>query len=97
MICMNDITLAKLGMPEAVQQILLPEYTRPDILVAVEHSAQDDSTEITFSYCGEKFDIRDTDNKLSLSMIENTAEKIEYSFSEGEPRSNEVKLRVKKD
>ena len=69
MICMNDITLAKLGMPEAVQQILLPEYTRPDILVAVEHSAQDDSTEITFSYCGEKFDIRDTDNKLSLSII----------------------------
>lgn len=87
----------RLVIEEAVQQILLPKYPKPDIHVTVEHSMQDGGTEITICYSGERFDLRDTDNKLSLSMIENTAEKIEYSFREGEPRPNEVKIRVKKD
>ncbi|SEA48345.1 polar amino acid transport system ATP-binding protein [Oribacterium sp. KHPX15] len=86
----------RLTIEETVQQILLPRYPDPDIHVAVEYSMQDDSTEITFTYGGEKFDIRDTDNELSLSMVENSSEKIEYSFDEGEERANEVKVWVKK-
>jgi polar amino acid transport system ATP-binding protein len=86
----------RLTIEETVQQILLPRYPDPDIHVAVEYSMQDDSTEITFTYGGEKFDIRDTDNELSLSMVENSAEKIEYSCREGEAPANEVKILVKK-
>ncbi|SFG74188.1 polar amino acid transport system ATP-binding protein [Oribacterium sp. WCC10] len=87
----------RLAIEETVQQILIPKYSSPDIHVAVEYSMQDSSTEITISYSGEKFDIRDTGNDLSLSMIENAAEKIEYSFHEGEERANEVKIRVKRN
>ena len=86
----------RLAIEETVQQILLPKYPDPDIHVTVEYSMQDGSTEITLRYSGEKFDIRDTDNELSLSMIENSAEKIEYSYREGEERANEVKIWVKK-
>lgn len=86
----------RLAIEELVQQILLPKYPKPDIRVTVEYSMQDNSTEITFNYGGEKFDIRDTNNDLSLSMIENTAAKIDYSFHEGEAHPNEVKVWVKK-
>ena len=86
----------RLAIEELVQQILLPRFGKPDIHVTVEYSAEDRSTEITVKYGGEAFDFRDSDDKLSLSMIENTAAKIDYSFHEGEAHPNEVKVWVKK-
>ena len=92
----SDKYRIRLVIEEAVQQILIPKYTEPDIHVTVEHSMQDGGTEITICYSSERFDLRDTDNKLSLSMVENASEKIEYNFRDDEARPNEVKVWVKK-
>lgn len=86
----------RLAVEELVQQILLPRFNDSDIYVAVERSMKDNMTEISVRYGGDKFDFRDDDNKLSVSMIENTAEKIEYSFSEEEENGNLAKIWMKK-
>ncbi len=53
-----------------------------------------DSTDILIKYKGEKFDIRDTKNDISLKLIEGLASKIEYSFNENDEYENVVEIRM---
>ena len=96
----NDVASAekyriRLAVEELTQQILLPRYPEPLIRVKVEYSLKEEDCRIVVSYRGEPFDIRDSDNTLSLSMLENTAREMEYSFHEGEEEANTVTIWIK--
>ena len=85
----------RLAIEEAVQQLLLPRFEAPGILVTVEYSMQDGSTHITIRYGGERFDIRDADNVLSMKLLQNTAVEISYGFHESEEMGNRVEIEVR--
>ncbi len=95
----NDVSVTdkyriRLAIEEVVQQLLLPKYEDPHIRVKAEYSMQDQSCVITFSYKGKPYDIRESDNNLSLVMIEKTAGTIEYSYNENEEEPNQVEIKV---
>ena len=85
----------RLAVEELLQQILLPHCEPSFIRIRAEYSLQDKECLIVASYKGAAFDIMDSDNELSLSILKNTAEKIEYSFNETEEEPNCVKLWIK--
>ena len=96
----NDVASAtkyriRLAIEELVRQILLPHYENPDICVTVEYSIQDEKCHITVTYAGESFDIRNTDNELSLSMLENTAEELSYSYDKEAELPNRVDIQIR--
>ena len=84
----------RLVIEELVQQILLPRMEQPRIRVLVEYSAQEKTTNVTVSYAGARFDPRETDNSLSLSVLRSAAEELLYSYDARETEPNRVKLRV---
>ena len=65
-----------------------------DSIIVVEYSMQDGGTRIVMCYGGEPFDIRNTENELSLAMLSGTAEEIRYSYDEAE-RKNRVEIGIK--
>ena len=96
----NDVPSAqkyriRLAIEELVQQILLPRYERPQISVRVEYSMRDKDCLVTVTYAGEKFDVNDTENDISLAMLKNTAEEIRYQYDESESEPNQVEIRIK--
>ena len=97
----NDVATAvkyriRLAIEELVQQILLPEFEEPFIRVSVEYSGEGNCS-IFVAYRGDAFDITNTDNALSLSMLENTADEITYRYQEGEEETNIVEIRIRKE
>ena len=97
----NDISVEnkyriRLAIEEMIQQILLPKYENPDINVKVEYSIQDQSSLVTISYKGERFDVNESENNLSLIMLRKTVGDIKYSFDKKE-KENLVEIRVKND
>ena len=96
----NDVPPAQkyritLAIEELVQQILLPDLNSPQIHVVVEYSENSGSSVITVTYNGDRFDIRETDNKLSLSVLTNMAGDIDYKYTESENKPNRVEIRIK--
>ena len=85
----------RLAIEEAVQQILIPKFINPEIRITVEYSLQDERALVGISYGGERFDIRDADNELSLKMLQNTAEGISYRFEEVESMGNCVEIEIR--
>ena len=90
----SDKTRIKLVIEETVQQILIPKYKKPDINVKTEYSVQDGSCLVTIIYRGEAFDIKDTDNEISLMMINGMAGSTEYSYDK-ELKENRLEFIVK--
>ena len=84
----------RLVIEELVQQILLPRMEQPRIRVLVEYSAQEKTTGVTVSYAGARFDPRETDNSLSLSVLRGAAQEFLYSYDAREAEPNCVRLRV---
>ena len=84
----------RLVIEELVQQILLPRMPQPHIHIVIEHAAQEGGTTVTASYCGEEFDPRNTDNTLSLKVLQSAAELICYSYDSKAEEPNSVLLRV---
>ena len=85
----------RLAIEELVQQILLPILTEPHIRVLVEHSQRDESTVITVSYSGQRFDPVDTENELSLTLLKTTASEMLYTYDAKESLPNRVELKIK--
>ena len=97
----NDVLPAyknriRLAIEEVVQQILFPQLSEPDIFLAVEYSETDGHCFISVDYGGERFDIHDTDNQISLVMLKNTAESLIYSYRAEEERPNRIEILIKK-
>lgn len=77
---------------EETKQILFNRYDNPDVFYRI--GLHIDSTDMLVKYKGEKFDIRDTKNDISLKLIEGLASKIEYSFDENDEYENVVEIRM---
>lgn len=106
----NDISPSekyriRLAIEELVQQILLPHLkgtderagrkNMPIIRLRTEYSLKNQDCHILAAYGGEAFDIRDTDNTLSLSVLENAAQEITYRYNEGEEEPNRVDIHIR--
>ncbi len=85
----------RLAIEETVQQVLIPRFYKPRIRVSVEHSMQDGSTHILISYGGERFDVRNSENELSITMLGNTAQSISYSYNENDDLCNRLEIDIK--
>ena len=79
---------------ELCLQILLPELKETNINFKIEHYQNDNKTVITTDYGKEVFDINNTDNKLSLDIINSFVENMEYKETDGEYK-NQLVLTVK--
>ena len=84
-----------LALEELVHQILLPHLDCTQIHVILEHSSQTERTDLTVTYNGEQFDPRQSDNELSLTMLQTTAEEIRYSYDPDSEEPNSVVLFIK--
>lgn len=95
----NDISGAmkyriRLCIEELVQQILLPKYEDPDIGIKLEYSLQNGEALLTVEYAGDRFDIADTDNTLSLKLLESSATDISYEYKADAAKPNCVTVRI---
>ena len=84
----------RLVLEELVRQILLPRLERPQIHALVEYSAREERAALTVSYGGERFDPKDTDNRLSLATLKGTAEEIVYAYDAGQSLPNRVVIQI---
>ena len=85
----------KLAIEELVQQIILPKMSVPCIRLRVEYSMKDGQSIITVTYKGNKFDISDTENTISLKILKSTAEDIIYDYDAAAELSNKVTVKIK--
>ena len=85
----------RLAIEELVRQILLPKYDKPFIRVRAEYSLADKECQIIATYKGDRFDINDSDNEISMLMLKNTAREIEYSYDDSEEEPNIVRIVIK--
>ena len=77
-------------------QIILPEL--PDdfkMSVAVEYSEEEETLTMLIKYDGKSFDVRDTDNFLSLKLAENASQSIDYAQTVDGEFTNLVTAKIK--
>ncbi|MCR5106804.1 MAG: amino acid ABC transporter ATP-binding protein [Lachnospiraceae bacterium] len=97
----NDVTpevkyRIRLAIEEIVQQILMPVYEQPYIRINTEYSPREGECLIDVRYRGDRFDIHDTENVLSLSMVNSTVKDMEYRYNEEEDEPNHVRVWIRK-
>ena len=86
----------RLVIEELVLQILLPRLPEPHIRILVECAAGEAGPSLTVSYGGERFDPRDTENTLSLTVLRSAAEELRYGFESGAQEPNRVEIRIRR-
>ncbi len=91
----KDKYRVRLVIEELVQQILLPRMPQPHIHILIEYAAQEQTTAVTATYGGERFDPNDTDNALSLLVLQGAAQEIRYTYDPAQDVPNRVEIRVK--
>ncbi len=84
-----------LALEELVQQILMPRTDCTQIHVALEHSSQTERTDLTVTYNGKQFDPRQSDNELSRTVLQSTAEELRYCYDPDSDEPNRVELFIK--
>ena len=85
----------RLAIEELVQQILLPRLPQGPIRVAVEHAEREETTAVTVSYAGARFDPMDTENELSYAVLKSTAAELTYAFDAEKSLQNVVEIHIK--
>ena len=81
---------------EIYTQILIPQSAAPQMRWLVEYSDTGDKITVRLAYGGAPFDIRTSDNELSLKLIKGIADIEEYELRSDEPLPNRVLLIVRK-
>ena len=97
----NDVAPAEkhcvlLAVEEIIWQILLPRLKTLHIRLRIEYSRQDRHCIITTQYDGEPFDIRLSENRLSLSVLKSAVSSISYRYDTGEEKENCVELQIRR-
>lgn len=77
---------------EEVKQMLFEKYSKPEIITNIGINKGD----INFSakYKGEKFNITESKDDISLKLVEGLATNIEYSYNEKDEYSNVIELKI---
>ncbi len=81
---------------ELCLQLLLPRLSEPAIKWTAEYSEAEQQVMVWLEYNGAPFDIRASDNTLSMKVIESIAVIRAHEFREGMPLGNRVLLSVGK-
>lgn len=81
---------------EICTQILLPRLGEPKIKWVAEYAGASGQTAVRIDYNGATFDIRKSDNELSLRLIRGIADIAAYETRAGEALGNRVLLSVRK-
>lgn len=87
----------RLAVEELVQQILLPRFGSPRMHILIEHADKEKTTDVTVTYAGERFDPRETENDLSLLVLQSVAQEIRYHYDPADAEPNRVEIRLKAD
>lgn len=87
----------RLVIEELVQQILMPRMPEPHIRVLVEYAAREQSTTVTVSCSGARFDPRLSGNTLSLQVMQTAAEKIDYTYDLAAVEPNRTVIQIKSE
>ncbi len=70
---------------ELVTQLLLPRLPEPPrVLWTAEYSPKEECVEVSVQYNGERFDVMESDNELSLRIVQGCADNIRYEAGDGE-------------
>lgn len=78
---------------ETIEQILFVKYDNPDIKVMVGY--KNETLTMGIKYKGEKFDIKDSSNDISLKLVEGLASSIDYSYNENDEYRNKIEITIK--
>ena len=87
----------RLVVEELVQQILLPRFAAPQMHLLIEHADKAQTTAVTVTYAGERFDPRETENELSMLVLQSAAQEICYRYDPANAEPNRVEIRLKAD
>ena len=81
---------------EMCVQIILPQMKTPfEILVTIEYSEEKDNADVVVRYSGESFDPLQTDNELSMLLMNKAADSIGYNFEPGQELRNKVDAKIR--
>ena len=78
---------------ELCVQIILPELSKPQIFAAIEYSDENLEASMDVRYNGPEYDPRNSDNALSLKIIERRSSSIEYKKIAEDEYHNRVIIR----
>lgn len=84
----------RLVVEELVQQILLPHMNEPRMHVQMEYSDKDKSTGVTVTYAGNRFDPVDSENDLSLLVLQSAVQEFRYQFDASQDEPNRVDIQI---
>ena len=77
-------------------QCLLPKLEREfKLCVAFEYSAEEETLSMSMKYDGDRFDVRNTPNVISLAIAEASAESIDYAEIDEDGFTNLVTVKIK--
>lgn len=70
---------------------LLPRLSEPRIKVTVEYG-RDGILTAAFDYNGDRFDVRESDDDISLAIIKSHSARMEYSYKDGDAMPNHLSI-----
>ena len=97
----NQVTQKAIFRAQAVfeelgVQILLPTFSDAfKLSVALEYSQEEETLTMHIKYDGAAFDVRESDNILSLKLAENASQSIEYAMINEDGYTNLVTVKIK--
>jgi polar amino acid transport system ATP-binding protein len=95
-VAQRAIMRAQAVFEELGVQIILPELSEGfKLSVALEYSQDEETLTMLLKYNGEQFDVRESDNILSLKLAENASQSIEYSKTTEDEFTNLVTIKIK--
>ncbi len=80
---------------ELCHELLMPVLKEKKIRFSVEYDADAQRATVLILYPGDSFDPRDSDNELSLAIVNNLIESMEHSWQANETFSNKFTIHVK--
>ena len=72
-----------------------PKLRRPHIGIVVESAEDTGSVWMTVRYNGERLDVTQDGDRLSLAVLTSTESEMEYSFDAAHTLPNQLRLRIK--
>ena len=85
-------TRLQLAFEETVQQMLIPMMEKPDILVCIEYSPEEERAVFTVRYGGGKTDLTLQEDNLALAVLKGMAENVQYTYHPEDALKNEITM-----
>ena len=95
-VAQRAILRAQAVFEELGVQIILPELTDAfKLSVALEYSQDEETLTMLMKYDGKHFDVRESDNILSLKLAQNASQSIDYAQCDEDGFTNLVTIKIK--